>query len=479
MNIEHSRAIVSHLLICIQALVLRAPLAVLAAALLAGAGYSMSYAQVGDAGDSVKASHANEVVGWNSFATDLVAANQLPPFQTHTLAVVHIAIHDALNAIDSRYERYEYGGSAPGASVTAAVAAAAHDTLVRLVPTAATEIDARYAAKLASIPEGTAKDAGIWTGQAAAAAILARRSADDLFGAVGKPNTPGRPDPGVYQPTPPLNIVLLAGWGEVAPFAMRSNAQFRSRAPFPVTSHQYARDYEEVKDFGSAAGTQRSAEQTETARFWFDVATREWHRAAQQGLADISADEWEAAQTLALLSIAMADGGIASFETKFHFNYWRPITAIRAGDTDGNHRTEGDSAWEPLCATPPFPEYNSTHAVTGAAAAKVLALTIGDRHSFSIDSPTLTGVSRTYSRFSTAASEEAISRIFCGIHFRSGMNAGLAQGRQVARYVFRNLLRPVEDSASSTPVMPSKPSSAREAAANTYGKSAISTSVAP
>lgn len=443
--------------------VLRARLAPLAAAALAGLGCSSSVAQANEPLDAVNASQAREVFDWNTFVIDLVAANQPPPMQTHTLAVVHIAVHDALNAIDLRYQPYEYVGSAPGASVAAAVTAAAHDTLVQLLPLAAAEIDAQYAAKLASIPDGADKYVGVWTGQAAAAAILALRSGDDLAGALGKRYTPGPADPGVYQPTPPLNFVLLAGWGEVTPFAMCSNTQFRSPTPFSVTSNKYSKDYKEVKDYGSVGSTKRSAEQTETARFWFDVATKEWHRAAQKGLADVSADEWQAARALALVSIAMADGVIACAETKFNFNRWRPITAIRAGDSDGNNALRGDPDWEPLCVTPPFPEYNSTHAVTGAAAARVLALTIGDRHTFTINSPTLTGVSRTYNRFSVAAAEEGISRIFCGIHFRNAMNAGLVQGRQVARHVFTNLLKPVDDSASSASVSPPEPTRARDA----------------
>lgn len=403
--------------------------------------HPFSYAETGD---STKHLPAAEVFEWNTFATELVSG-QLPPIQTHVLAVAHIAIHDALNTIDARYERYEYSGPAPGASASmaAAVAAAARDTLVRLLPAATAQADARYTAKLASIPDGVAKNAGVMTGQYAAAAILARRGGDDLFGALTKPYTPGPAEPGVYQLTPPLNTVFIAGLGEVTPFAMHSGSQFRSRAPLSVASGSYARDYNEVKDLGSIASTTRNAEQTETARFWFDVATKEWHQAARKGLADEYADEWQAARVLALLSIAMADGAIASAETKFNFNYWRPITAIHAGDHDGNRATRGDSTWEPLCATPPFPEHNSTHAVTGAAAAKVLALTISDRHTFAIESPTLPGITRTYERFSTAAEEEGISRIFCGIHFRHGMNAGLLQGRQVAHYAVTRFLRPV------------------------------------
>jgi membrane-associated phospholipid phosphatase len=139
----------------------------------------------------------------------------------------------------------------------------------------------------------------------------------------------------------------------------------------------------------------------------------------------------------------MFDAATASIETKFSYRYWRPITAIRAGDDDGNPATQGDPSWEPLCVTPPFPEYNSTHAATAATAAGVLGLTVGDCHEFTVDSPTLPGVSRSYARFSLAAAEEAVSRIYCGIHFSSAMEAGLAQGAAVSGYVVGTLLRPV------------------------------------
>jgi membrane-associated phospholipid phosphatase len=385
----------------------------------------------------------NAVFHWNTFASTLVAANLPPGPQTYTLAVVHIAIHDALNAIDARYEPYEFTGSAPGASVAAAVAAASRDTLVQLVPQAAASIEAAYDAALASIPDEGARDAGIATGQAAAAAILARRSGDDLLAAITKPYTPGLAGPGVYQLTPPLNLVILAGWSELPPFALKSASQYRSPAPAPVRSLRYAIDYHETKSVGSASSTLRTAAQTETALFWYDVAAREWNLVAQEGLTDRSADAWRAARTLALLNISLADAVIATFDTKFTFNYWRPITAIRTGDTDGSLATTGDPAWEPLCVTPPFPEYGSTHAATGAAAASTLARALGDRHTFTITNPS--GASRTYHRFSAAAFEEGISRIYCGIHFRSAMNAGFVQGGLIARYADRHLLRPLHD----------------------------------
>lgn len=186
-----------------------------------------------------------------------------------------------------------------------------------------------------------------------------------------------------------------------------------------------------------------TAEQTETARFWYDAAAREWNLAAQQGLADRSADAWRAAHTLAVLDIALADAVIATFDTKFQENYWRPITAIRAGARDGNPATRGEADWEPLCATSPFPEYPSTHAATGAAAASALALEVGDRHRFTVTNPS--GVTRTYRRFSRAAYEEGISRIYCGIHFRTAMNRGFAMGGLIAHHVDATLMRPLDD----------------------------------
>jgi len=179
--------------------------------------------------------------------------------------------------------------------------------------------------------------------------------------------------PGVYQPTPPLNFVILAGWGELTPFARSRDGQFRSAPTFLVNSFKYTKDYKEVKEVGFLQSTTRTARQSETATFWYDVATKEWHGAAQAGLSHVSANEWRAARLLALVSIAMADGVIASFDTKFNDNFWRPITAIRAGNNDGNSSTKGDPTWEPFCVTPPFPEHNSTHAVTAAAAATRLA----------------------------------------------------------------------------------------------------------
>jgi PAP2 superfamily len=381
------------------------------------------------------------VFKWNTFASDLVAANLDPGSQTYVLAVSHIAIHDAINAIKPKYRTYAFNGTAPpNASIAAAVAAAAHDTLVALVPQAQSTIDAEFNAAVGAIPNNSSKQSGLSTGQQAAAAILGRRAGDNLQGAIFAPYTPGPANVGVYQFVPPLNFSINAGWDDLPPFALGNSSQFRSTAPFDVASAPYAAGFNEVKAKGVATGSTRTAKESETAQFWYDAATKEWNVAARKGLTDVSADENRAARTLAVMNIALADAVIASLETKYFFNFWRPFTAIRAAATDNNNATTADPNWEPFCVTPPFPEYNSTHAATGGAAAEALKLELGDSHGFKVDSPTLQGLSRNYNKFSDAANEEAVSRIFCGIHFRQAMDEGLAQGRRVAGHVHNNFL---------------------------------------
>lgn len=399
-------------------------------------------AVLGACGGSGDTAASTEVIEWNRFASDLVAAGGSPAAQVHAMAVVQIAVHDALNAIEPRYAAYAYGTGTPGASVAAAVAAATRDTLVTLVPLSAAAIEAHYDTQLRAIPDGSAKSAGLAAGRAAAAAILTRRAGDNVAAATFAPYTPKAPGPGVYQPTTPPQapIVIGAGLGKLQPFSIGGVAEFLSPAPLVTGSAAYAADYDEVKSLGSAASSTRSARQGETARFWYDAATKEWHGAARQGLQAQGSDAFEAARILALLGIAMFDTTVASMETKFRHDYWRPITAVRSGDNDGNDATVGDLSWQPLCVTPPFPEHNSTHAATGAAAAGVLSRTLGDQRTFTVTSPTLPGVTRTYGRFSDAAAEEGLSRIYCGIHFRNAMNAGLQQGDAVAARVVQTML---------------------------------------
>jgi VCPO second helical-bundle domain len=394
---------------------------------------------------------ADVVTDWNVIAITAIPTGGLnfPAIQgLRILAMTHAAIHDALNAIDRRYKPYDMDRLAePGASPEAAVAAAAHDVLVAQIPAQQATLDAAYASSLAGIPDGAAKTRGIAIGQAAAATILALRSADRSNAPMAY--TPGT-GPGAWLPTPPALLpAALPGWGQVTPFALSSGAQFRPARPafFDLTSAEYTADYDEVKSIGDAGSATRAAEQSEIARFWYEGSPFGWNRIARNVLAQQSLDQWERARLFALLNFAMADGFIAGFEAKYFYNFWRPVTAIRAGGTDDNPDTIADPAWSSFLVTPNIPDYPSTHSVLGAAAADVLARFFG---ADSIDFTTTSGapfpgITRSFTGFSQAARENADSRVFAGIHFRTACQDGLTQGAQVGRYAFEHTLQPAFD----------------------------------
>jgi hypothetical protein len=394
-------------------------------------------------------SRADVVIDWNVIATDAAfAAGKNALEQSRIYAMTHAAIHDALNAIDRRYKTYALGRRAePNASPEAAVAAAAHDVLVAQLPTQQTTLDAAYTASLAVIADGPAKTYGVAIGQAAAAVILELRSADGS--AAPMPYTPGTA-PGAYQLTPPNFVsAVLPGWGAVTPFALKSGAQFRPAPPkfFDLTSAEYAADYNEVRAVGELNSATRAAEQSEIARFWYEGSPNGWNRIARVVAAQRGLDPWRNARLFGLLNFAMADGFIAGFDAKYFYNFWRPITAIRAGATDNNPATVADPAWATFLVTPAAPDYPSTHSVLGAAAAETLARFFGaDKISFTTTSGApFSGITRSYTSFSQAARENADSRVYAGIHFRTACRDGLIQGTRVGRYVFEHALRPAFD----------------------------------
>jgi hypothetical protein len=318
---------------------------------------------------------------------------------------------------------------------------------------AVAQVNTAYAMVLASIPDGAPKTNGITLGQAAAAAILALRSTDHATALV--PYTPGA-QPGDWQPTPnPLPFdppaaadflpAVLPGWGHVTPFVLRRSTQFEPDGPPRLSSKRYARDYNEVKAIGEKNSATRTAEQTSIARFWYENASAAWSRIAiivahSQGL-----NLWDTARLLALVNLAMADGVIAGFETKYDFNFWRPVTAIRAGDTDGNDATIAGPNWSSLLNTPAHPDYVSTHSVLGGASAEVLRRFFGsDDVPFTTTSGVpFAGLTRSYTSFSQAAAENGQSRIYAGIHFPSAAEDGIKQGGQIGRFVFTHALQPL------------------------------------
>jgi len=382
---------------------------------------------------------ADSIERWNIAMTDFSAGLPLfaltPMVEMRAYAMAHIAM---LNAVKSA----SHPSSAGSTSVDAAVAAAAHDVLVAEFGKffgSNTPFDSVYTAELAAIPDGTAENRGIAVGQAAAAAMLASRANEDVLGALNAPYTPGT-KPGDYQPTPPTNFVSAAGWGALSTFGVRSSAQFRAPRPYSsLRSLEYAMDVNEIAVLGKAGVSARSSDQTAIAFFWFENGSFAWNRIARKLSGGMSL--MQHARLYAALNAAMSDAIATTLESKFYYNFWRPLTAIRAADTDGNPLTVKDPYWEPAFITPPVPDYPSGHAAAGAAAAEVLDALVGPNLPFQHTSTTASAagpdatLTRSYDSALDAARENAFSRMLVGIHFRRACTVGLQQGRDVARYV--------------------------------------------
>lgn len=415
---------------------------VAAAALAAMTLVPPAVAQEAQSLHAVHRRHGNAVTYWNAVADAAFTPSQgtNPMAQSRTLAIVHAAIHDALNAIDERFEAYTPGlAPAPGASTEAAVAGAAREVLVTLLPDQAAAVEAAYAWSLGAIPDGQPKHDGIATGVAAARATLIRRAGDGA-GTAAVPYVP-RPGPGEYRFTPPFDFAAQPGWGAVTPFVIDLREHLAG-GPFPLASLRYARDLAEVKAIGEMNSPTRTAEQSEIARFWYEDSPLGWNRIANTVARQRRLDPWEAARAFALVNFAMADGFIAGFEGKYRLRFWRPETAIRAAAADGNPLTQPDAAWQPFLITPPVPDHPSTHTVLGWAAAAVLIELFGDKERFSLTSLTLPGVTRRFKGFSEAADENGLSRLYAGIHFRNAVREGRRQGRSVGQAV-ADALQPV------------------------------------
>ncbi|HEX2059461.1 MAG TPA: PA-phosphatase, partial [Thermoanaerobaculia bacterium] len=338
-------------------------------AVLAFAFVTAAQARQADAG----AARGNAVTHWNTIAGEAFARTQgtNPMAQSRTLAILHAAIHDALNAIEPRFAAYTPGLPAtPGASIDVAVAAAAREVLVTLVPDETARVEAAYERVVSAHADGPAKTAGLEIGKAAASATLRRRSGDGADTAAQPVYAP-RSGAGEYQFTAPFDFAAQPRWGSVAPFVIDLR-RHTLEGPHPLSSEAYARDLESVRAIGASTSTTRTPEQSEIARFWYEDSPLGWNRIANGVVRQRGLDPWSAARTFALVNFAMADGFIAGFEAKYRFRFWRPETAIREAAGDGNPRTEPDPAWQPFLITPPVPDYPSTHTVLGWAAAEVL-----------------------------------------------------------------------------------------------------------
>ena len=337
----------------------------------------------------VLAAADNVVVEWNAIAVGTaLAVAQGPVPQTRSMAVVAVAVNDAVNGLTRRFATYAQTGAAPaGASANAAAIGAAHRALSLLFPTQTAALDAARAASIAA--HGISpSDPGIAFGEAVADGTFASRSNDGAAQAQFAFPAPGAGSPGVWVPTPPANLpALLPGWGAVTPWVLRSGDQFRPDEGPLLTSHRYARDFNEVKTMGSATSATRSAEQTNVVRFWLTSAAVIWDGALRLVATARGLDASEAAHAFALVNVAGADAAIACWDAKYTFDFWRPITAIHNADADGNPDTSADPAWSPLAPTPNFPEFVSGHAVISSAMGTMLALLFGDDRGGNVHGP--------------------------------------------------------------------------------------------
>jgi hypothetical protein len=386
------------------------------------------------------------VVDWNaimlSVNTPLSAGG---PFnQARIAAIVQLAVFEAVNAITQEYEPYLGTIDAqPGASAEAAAVAAAHRVLRVYFQASAGPLDAARAGALARIPDGPGKDAGIATGEAAAVSMIALRAADGS----GPPQLaqPASTDPGGWQLTAGCPGGLFLHWRNVTPFALPDVTTFRAEEPPALTSAIYAKDYAEVASVGGRFSTLRPQDRTDVALFYAVTSgTMLWNQAARQIAEDRGTSLSENARALALVNMAINDGAVASFETKYHYNYWRPETAIRTADTDGNPKTTEDPVFVPFIATPCFPGYPSAHASTGYAARVMLELLFGAAdHPVTLSNPAVPHVSPTYSILRKITDDIDDARVYGGIHFRFDQEGGGRQGHAIAMYIIKNHLRPV------------------------------------
>ena len=387
---------------------------------------------------------ADAVTDWNLNASNaiFVGAAQPPNVSTLHLAMVQGAVYDAVNAIGGGREGYLLTSrvAQPMDSKPAAAATAAYKVLSHLVPAQQAVLDAQYAASLAAIPDGSSKTRGIRVGDAAAAAMIAARTDDGRFGAFRFVSGSG---PGVWKPVLPAFASDPNAWvKDVRPFLIDEAAQFRSNGPYKLTSKAYARDFAEVKSVGSLTSTTRTADQTHAARYWAENPPATWSRVIRSLSASHGLSIDENALLYAQAYMAGADAFIAVWDEKAHYSFWRPITAIREADTDGNAATEQDTGWLPLIATPPYPDHPSGH--LGLSGSFVHTL----QGFFGTDAVSWTdtngaGLTRSYTDLSDTLDEIVGLRIWSGIHFRNADEAGARIAKQIVKWRERHFFEPL------------------------------------
>ena len=381
---------------------------------------------------------ANVITDWDEKALAVVAP--MPPYNAQRLiGMVHLAMFDAVNSIERRYRPYLVELKAePTTSKEAAAAAAAATILATLDPKTASDMKTALATYLASIPDGKDKLNGVELGEAVAVRIFGARIND---GSEEPDAYRPRTTPGVYVPTP---ITAGSMWPNMKPFAMIKGSQFRPDPPIALNSNEWAADFNELKDYGGKTSTKRSAQQTEIARFWLMTGPRAYHPLVRELVTTKGMSVVDSARFMALVTVGLNDALIAVFDAKYHYNFWRPITAIRNGDIDENPATDREATWQPIDNTPMHPEYPCAHCILSGSVAGVVKAVLGgeDIPEVAMTSTTASGVTHRWTNLTAFTEEVANARIWAGFHYRFSTRVGTNMGHQIGEYVVKNVMQP-------------------------------------
>ncbi|MDQ3291894.1 MAG: phosphatase PAP2 family protein [Bacteroidota bacterium] len=415
--------------------------------------FSCSKEEMANSGNGSKkeplSKYSNQIIlDWNLVALEAMGGTsyQHSLLGAHINAMVHLAMHDALNGVAPTFEKYALQREDAQADPIAAAATAAHTVLITSFPDKKPILDAALAKSTSNLPAGDALNRGMALGKEAGEKILALRQNDGAFQDPIAPIAPSN-EPGVYQAVPPFDFVFAPFWKTMKPFSLTSPDQFRC-APQPALNSQvYADAFNEVKTVGVKNSSIRTADESFYTQFWYEFSEMGWNTVARTVAADKKLDLLSTARLFALVDMALADAYTAGWDSKFHYNFWRPFTAIQKAESDGNATTVADSNWEPFMPTPPVQDYPSTHSALGNAAATVLASLLGDETKFTMTSSTAVpeGATRSFTSFSQAAKENADSRVKAGIHFRFSCNAGMDLGQKIGQWTVQNHLQPLSE----------------------------------
>ncbi|HEX6555338.1 MAG TPA: vanadium-dependent haloperoxidase [Ktedonobacteraceae bacterium] len=422
-------------------LVIGSVVATLVISPLLTAGANSNTAANGNATNGSSASGAI-VIAWNKELLHIVLTPGAQPATVHptrSFAILHAAIYDAVVSITRDAPAYLFSVPASSnARADVAAAQAGHDSLVALYPKWKAALDQQLVSELATIPDGAGKQQGIQVGQAVAARLIAIR-ANDGSAATPPPFVPGN-QPGNYQLTPPKFVApVFTNWSNVTPFVLNNAAQFRPGPPPAVTSQAYTQSLNEVKSLGQNTSTTRTPEQTVIAKFWAGPIWNTWNEIADNSALAHHTNLETTARLFAVLNLSFADSVITFYDSKYHYQLWRPITAIRQANTAGNPAIVANPTWTPLVVTALDPDYPAAHAVISADGATVLAAFFGNKDQIRATSDVLPGVVASYTSYSDVATEAGLSRIYAGNHTRIAVDVGYTLGNNVAQFVISDL----------------------------------------